>query len=47
MERYKETMENSVVSNYEQKLLDLIEIKFKEGKIQIDQKLIYEVKKWN
>ena len=47
MERYKETMENSVVSNYEQKLLDLIEIKFKEGKIQIDQKLIDEVKKWN
>ena len=46
VKRYKETMENSVVSNYKQKLLDLIEIKFKQWKFNIDNKLINEVKKW-
>jgi hypothetical protein len=43
---YKETMDNSVVSHYKQKLLDLIDIKFKEWKIKIDDKIINEVKKW-
>ncbi|MEK6886524.1 MAG: DUF6036 family nucleotidyltransferase [Nanoarchaeota archaeon] len=47
IKRYKETMETSIVSEYKQKLLDLIEIKFKEWKFQIDEKLIGEVKKWN
>lgn len=46
IKRYKETMENSVVANYKQKLLDLIEIKFKEWKFEIDKDLINEVKKW-
>jgi len=46
VKRYKETMENSVVSNYKQKLLDLIEIKFKEWKFNINNELINEVKKW-
>ncbi|MFH1840155.1 MAG: DUF6036 family nucleotidyltransferase [Nanoarchaeota archaeon] len=46
IQRYKETMENSIGSNYKQKLLDLIEIKFKEWKFKIDKDLINEVKKW-
>lgn len=47
IERYKETMENSVVANYKQKLLDLIEIKFGEWEREIDSSLVEEVKKWN
>ena len=46
MQRYKKTMESSVVSNYKQKLLDLIEIKFKEWKFNMDDELIGEVKRW-
>jgi len=46
VQRYKETMEISVVANYKQKLLDLIEIKFKEWELSIDKKLINEVKEW-
>jgi hypothetical protein len=44
--RYRETMENSIVSHSQQKLLDLIEIKFGEWKFSPDRKLIAEVKKW-
>ena len=39
-------MENSAVSHYKQKLLDLLEIKFKGWKINIDNKIINEVKRW-
>lgn len=46
VERYKETMETSIVSNYKQKLLDLIEIEFKHWGRKLDKKLIEEVKKW-
>ena len=46
VKRYKETMENSAVSHYKQKLLDLLEIKFKGWKINIDNKIINEVKRW-
>jgi len=46
VQRYKETMETSIVANYPQKLLDLIEIKFKEWKFNIDNGLINEVKEW-
>lgn len=44
--RYKKTMEVSIVSEYKQKLLDLIEIKFKEWGFPLDLALINEVKKW-
>ena len=44
--RYKETMENSAVAFYKQKLLDLIEIKFGQWGFELDKKLIAEVKKW-
>jgi predicted nucleotidyltransferase len=43
---YKETMETSIVAHYQQKLLDLIEIKCKEWKFSIDKNLIKEVKAW-
>jgi len=46
IKRYKETMEDSIVSNYKQKLLDLIEIKFKEWNFEIDDNLVKEVRKW-
>ena len=46
IQRYKETMETSTVANYQQKLLDLIEIKFKEWKFSRDTDLIDEVKEW-
>ena len=46
VKRYKETMENSIVSNYRQKLLDLVEIKFRQWKFKLNKKLIGEVKKW-
>ncbi len=46
-ERYKETMEFSIVANYKQKLLDLLEIKFKEWNLDIDNMLIGEIKKWD
>ena len=46
VKRYKETMENSAVSHYRQKLLDLLEIKFKEWSMKIDSKIISGVKKW-
>ncbi len=46
VQRYKETMETSIVANYKQKLLDLIEIKLMEWKFKIDDKMISEVKKW-
>ena len=44
--RYKETMKTSIVATYKQKLLDLIEIKFKEWKFSLDNDLIDEVKEW-
>ncbi|MDP2906786.1 MAG: DUF6036 family nucleotidyltransferase [Nanoarchaeota archaeon] len=44
--RYKETMETSIVSNYKQKLLDLIEIEFNNWGFKLNQKIINEVKKW-
>ena len=47
IQRYKETMESSVVANYKQKLLDLIKIHFKEWKFTIDKELIDEVKQWD
>lgn len=46
VQRYKETMETSIVANYPQKLLDLIKIKFKEWNFSLDNDLIDEVKKW-
>ncbi|MFH1917073.1 MAG: DUF6036 family nucleotidyltransferase [Nanoarchaeota archaeon] len=45
--RYRETMEDSVISQYKQKFLDLIEIKFGEWGFSIDEKLLTEVKEWN
>ena len=39
-------MENSTVSFYKQKLLDLIEIKFSQWKRKLDETLISEVKQW-
>jgi len=44
--RYKETMENSAVAFYKQKLLDLIEIKFRQWGWKPNDKLINEVKQW-
>lgn len=46
VDRYKKTMELSIVSEYKQKLLDLIEIQFREWKFPLDLYLINEVKKW-
>jgi len=46
VQRYNETMKTSIVANYQQKLLDLIEIKFKEWKFTIDKDLINKIKKW-
>ncbi len=46
VQRYKETMKNSAVANYKQKLLDLIEIKFNEWKFDLNTNLIEEVKQW-
>lgn len=45
--RYKETMEISIVKDYKQKLLDLIEIQFKEWGFRLNEKMIEEVKKWD
>ncbi|MEA3399375.1 MAG: DUF6036 family nucleotidyltransferase [Patescibacteria group bacterium] len=47
IERYKETMENSIVSEYKQKILDLVEIKFEEWNKKIPTKLIEDIKKWD
>lgn len=44
--RYKETMETSVVGQYRQKLLDLIDFKFREWGFERDEALIGEVKAW-
>ncbi len=44
--RYKRTMKQSTVKNYKQKLLDLIDIKFKEWNIRISEELLKEVKEW-
>ena len=44
--RYKETMQNSTVACYKQKLLDLIEIKFNQWGWKLNHNLIAEVKKW-
>lgn len=44
--RYKETMETSIVAQYKQRLLDLIEIKFKEWSFKTDKRLLKEVKGW-
>lgn len=45
--RYKETMKISTVAHHKQKLLDLIEIKFKEWKLKIDPNTINEVRAWD
>ncbi|MEA3514688.1 MAG: DUF6036 family nucleotidyltransferase [Nanoarchaeota archaeon] len=47
IQRYKETMDISIVADYKQKLLDLIEIKFKEWKFSLNRGIIEEVKKWD
>lgn len=47
VERYLKTMEVSVVGNYKQKLLDLIEIRFSDWKFPRNEELISMVKKWN
>ena len=36
----------SIVANYQQKLLDLIEIKFKQWNYHLNNDLIDEVKEW-
>jgi len=46
VDRYKETMETSVVAQYEQKLIDLIHFKFQDWNFPLDKKLIEEVEKW-
>lgn len=46
VQRYKKTMETSIVANYKQKLLDLIKIKFKEWNFNLDTDLIKKVEKW-
>jgi len=46
VQRYKKTMEISIVADYKQKILDLIDIKFKEWNFKQDKDLIQEVKKW-
>ncbi len=46
IERYQKTMESSTVGQYKQKLLDLIEIKFRQWKEPIDSRLIEGVKQW-
>ncbi|MEK6961341.1 MAG: DUF6036 family nucleotidyltransferase [Nanoarchaeota archaeon] len=46
VKRYQETMETSTVSDCQQKLLDLIEIKFKDWKFDLDKGLISEVRIW-
>ena len=46
VDRYKKTMEVSTVSMYKQRLLDLIEIKFKEWGFKLNHELIGEVRKW-
>ena len=38
--RYKETMKNSIVANYQQKILDLVEIKFNEWNFNSDKKIM-------
>ena len=45
--RYQETMNESVVAHEKQKLLDLIEIKLTKWNINIPEELINEVKEWN
>ena len=39
-------METSVVAQYKQKLLDLIEIKFKDWQFPINNEVVKEVRKW-
>ncbi len=46
VQRFKKTMEQSVVAQYKQKLLDLIEIKFKRWNIPTDNNQLEEVKQW-
>ncbi|MFH1276351.1 MAG: DUF6036 family nucleotidyltransferase [Candidatus Woesearchaeota archaeon] len=46
IKRYKETMEDSIVGQYKQKLLDLIKIKFSQWKFPLNKELIEEVEKW-
>ena len=46
IERYHKTMQNSIVANSKQKLLDLLDIKFKDWNYKIDQNHIKEIKKW-
>lgn len=46
VERYRMTMETSIVGQYKQKLLDLIEIKFKEWSFKVDKRLVQGVRRW-
>src|SRR3989338_1919089 len=46
VERYKRTMEASIVSGYKAKLLDLIELKFKDWGFHLNQGIIEEVHAW-
>lgn len=45
--RYKETMETSVVGQYRQKFLDLVDFKFREWGFERDEELIREVRAWD
>ena len=47
VDRYKETMKASIVSQYRQKLLDLIDFKFKDWGFERDETLIREVWAWD
>ncbi len=46
VERYMKTTELSAATLVKRKLLDLIDIKFKEWNISIDKKIIEKVQKW-
>ena len=46
VDRYKLTMENSVVALYKQKLLDLIDIKFNQWNYPKELQIIKEIKQW-
>lgn len=45
-DRYRKTMQDSIVSHFKQKFLDLIDIKYREWGKKLNTKLIEEVKKW-
>ena len=47
VDRYQKTMEISIVADERQKLLDLLEFKFKDWKFDINSTIIEEIKKWD